>query len=134
MRDVLQVRGHILNAPLEVMVRPRRGGKTTETIKWLMEPYGTLPSAFQGEALPGYRLRPLPHGARVLLCVDEHRAEWVRREYPLVRDLVYSVCSWDGGRGHPHGIEVALEDAESILYRAVGPCNLTRITISGTSV
>jgi len=31
-------------------------------------------------------------------------------------------------------VEVTLEDAESILYREVGPCNLTRITISGVSV
>ena len=127
-----------MTAPLEVMVRDRGDGKTTETIKWLMEPYEMLPidlDRFENDTRWNrYRLRPLPRGGRVLLCVDERRAEWVRREYPLVRDLVYSVCSWDGGRGHPHGIEVALEDAESILYRAVGPCNLTRITISGTSV
>ena len=133
MCDVLRVRGLSVNAPLEVMVRPRRGGKTTETIKWLLEPYGMLPRNLD-DVPPGYRFRPLRHGARILLCVDEQRAEWVRREYPLVRDLVHTVRSWDGGRGHGLDVEVTLEDAESILYREVGPCNLTRITISGVSV
>lgn len=117
---------------LEVMVRHRQEGKTYETIKWLLEPYGPMPR--QVTELGGYRLRLLPHGGRILLCVDEQRAERVRRAYPLVHDLVHSVRSWDGGRGWGHGIEVALDDAEAILYNAVGPYNLTRITISGVSI
>ena len=109
-----------MRPPLEVMVRDRRQGKTTETIKWLMEPYQMRPKMGSPE--------------RVLLCINEQRADWVRREYPYARELVYSIRSWDGGLGRPRGIEIALDDADSLLYNAVGPCNLTRVTLSGISI
>ena len=99
------------------MVRGRREGKTTETIKWLLR------------APKDNHDRP----RRVLLCVDERRAQFVLNEYPALKGFVFSLPNWQCGRGRGSDVEVALDDAESFLYRAVGQ-DITRITISGVPV
>lgn len=96
---------------LDVMVRERREGKTTETIKWLLEDRTT----------------------RMLVCVDERRAAFILREHPFLIGRVSSLANWQHGWGRGRDVEVAVDDAESILYDVVGP-NLTRITMTGKSI
>lgn len=100
-----------------MLVAGRREGKTTKTIRWLLE----------GHAIDRY-----PGWSRVIVTATEHEARRLRKEYALQYHQVYSVRDWTGRyqRGFA-GVEVALEDADRILYDIVGNHRLGFVTITG---
>jgi hypothetical protein len=107
-----------MSRELDVMVRDRGEGKTTETILWLLR------------ASKDEYDRP----RRVLLCVTEQRANFILSDYPALKGFVFSQRQWQEkqiGRGF-RDVEVALDDAEALLRTGIP--NLTRITMTGNSI
>ena len=115
---------------LKVIAGGRGSGRTTKLVEWLKG----------GRPLTSY-----PFWSRVVLTTTQRQAMWLRNDV-LRRDpdlrgpflgtsrWVFSIDEWLRVRGMSREVEVAIDNAEEILWSAIGYGNLTTVTIVASEV
>lgn len=91
---------------VQVAVRPRRAGKTTEAVEWVMA----------GEPTDSY-----PFWTRVLLTPTIEAADQARRQFPaLDYRQVFAWSEWRSARLGARPVEVALDNADILIAQTIG--------------
>lgn len=91
---------------VQVIARPRRNGKTTEAVKWVLE----------GDSTDSY-----PFWTRVLLVPSIAAADYVRRQFPaLDYRQVFAWNEWRSARRGALPVEVAVDNADLLIAQYIG--------------
>lgn len=91
---------------VRVVARPRRNGKTTEAVEWVLA----------GEATDSY-----PFWTRVLLVSSIDAADNVRSQFPaLDYRQVFAWDEWRRARLGTRPVEVALDNADILIAQTIG--------------
>lgn len=92
---------------MELIIRPRQGGKTTELAQWVKE----------------------DREHRVILVPNDEQAHFMRRTYSwLNTDNVMTIGYWrTSGRGK-RKIQIAFDNADMLLQSIAGPFEIVKVT------
>ena len=102
---------------MEVVVRPRRAGKTNELIEWVKQ---------------GEKRRAYPFWTRIILTYSMQEAERLRKTpaFGLDYHQVFSAKEWRNRYRGTKPLEVGVDNAD-ILLRMFVDENITRVTMTG---
>lgn len=99
---------------MEVIVRPRQAGKTTQLVEWVRE----------GSAVPFY-----PFFDRVIVTQSLNRGMWLRSHFGLEYNQVYHLEDWRRAR-IVADVDIAIDDGDDMLQHLVGHGRLVKVTFT----